>query len=160
MDTSRSRALSKRIDLDLSSLQRGISFFSLISSGMTTTFALAGIEARGKLFIGANEKVYPGMVIGECSREQDLEVNPVKAKALTNIREKGKEDTLKLIPPIDNSLEKLICYIQDDEVGATWLICKVIEVTPKSIRSRKKVLDPSKRKQLKKKNGLDDIRFG
>lgn len=87
-----------------------------LNSGTTTSYALASIESRGKLFIGPNTQVYPGMIIGENSREADLEVNPVKAKQLTNIRAAGKEDTIKLIPPRDNSLEKLITYIQDDEV--------------------------------------------
>lgn len=125
-------------------------FLNYLDSGTTTAYALSGIEARGKLFVGPHEKVYPGMVVGECSKEQDLEVNPVKSKHLSNVRAAGKEDTIKLIPKIDNNLEKLLCYIQDDEV---------IEVTPKSIRARKKILDGNKRKAQKKQDPLKDIKF-
>lgn len=85
------------------------------------------------------------MVIGECSKEADIEVNPVKAKQLTNIRAAGKEDTIKLIPPIGNSLERLICYIQDDEVFVKVLMhllgyrdhTKEHSVTEKDIGSSK-----------------------
>ncbi|KAJ3272639.1 hypothetical protein HDV01_005386 [Terramyces sp. JEL0728] len=117
---------------------------SIIStaSGTATAYALVGVEARGKLFIGDGETVYPGMIIGEHSREGDLEVNPVKAKQLTNIRAAGKDDSLRLIPPVQHSLEQLISYIQDDEV---------IEITPTCLRIRKKELDPTKRKNLKRR---------
>ncbi|KAJ3226017.1 hypothetical protein HK099_005723 [Clydaea vesicula] len=125
---------------------------SIIStaSGLTTSYALQAIEARGKLFVGPNTKVYPGMIIGEHSKEIDLEVNPVKAKQLTNVRASGKEDAVRLIPPIINPLEKLLSYIQEDEV---------IEVTPSNIRTRKKILDSTKRKSQSKKNYLDTITF-
>lgn len=117
---------------------------SLIStaSGEATAYALQSIEARGTLFIKPGTQVYPGMIIGEHSRDSDMEVNPVKAKALTNFRSAGKEEGVKLTPIPIFSLEKLIAYIQDDEV---------IEVTPTMFRSRKKILDPTKRKANRNK---------
>jgi GTP-binding protein len=117
---------------------------SLIStaSGDATAYALQSIEARGTLFIKPGTSVYPGMIIGEHSREGDMEVNPVKSKALTNFRSVNKEDGVKLTPVPTFSLERLIAYIQDDEV---------IEVTPTQLRSRKKILDSSKRKSSSKK---------
>lgn len=117
---------------------------SLISSaqGETTAYALSSIEARGKLFITPGTSVYPGMIIGENSRDSDMEVNPVKAKQLTNIRAAGKDDAVRLSPPEQFTLEKLITYIQDDEV---------IEVVPSTFRIRKKELDANKRKTMKKK---------
>lgn len=122
---------------------------SLISSasGETTAYALSSIEARGKLFVTPGTAVYPGMIIGEHSRDTDLEVNPVKAKQLTNIRAAGKEESIRLSPVETFSLEKMISYIQDDEV---------IEVTPSSLRSRKKVLDSNKRKSIKRR-GLHEL---
>ena len=87
---------------------------SLISSasGQTTSYALSGIEPRGKLFIGPGVQVYPGMIIGEHNRETDMEVNPVKSKQMTNIRAAGKDDTIKLTPPETLDLERMISYIQ------------------------------------------------
>jgi GTP-binding protein len=87
---------------------------SLISSasGTATAYALSSIEARGKLFIGPGTEVYPGMIIGEHSRDNDLEVNPVKAKQMTNIRAAGKDDMIRLTPPEQFSLERMISYIQ------------------------------------------------
>lgn len=116
---------------------------SLISSatGESTAYALSAIEARGKLFIPAGTAVYPGMIIGENSRESDMEVNPVKAKQLTNIRAAGKDESLRLSPFEVFSLERMITYIQEDEV---------IEITPTALRSRKKELDSNKRKHIKR----------
>ncbi|KAJ3133280.1 hypothetical protein HK100_004495, partial [Physocladia obscura] len=122
---------------------------SLIStaSGETTAYALKDIEPRGKLFVVPGMKVYPGMIIGEHSRDQDLEVNPAKSKVASNIRTVSKDEKLTLIPVESLGLERLMSYIQDDEV---------IEVTPTSIRSRKKVLDPTARKsQMRRGNGTD-----
>ncbi|KAJ3109288.1 hypothetical protein HDU97_007782 [Phlyctochytrium planicorne] len=113
-----------------------------LASGETTAYALRDIEARGKLFILPGTKVYPGMVIGEHNRDQDLEVNPVKAKHLTNMRVVGKEDQIRLTPVESLGLERLMSYIQDDEV---------IEITPSAIRSRKKELDANKRKSNARK---------
>jgi GTP-binding protein len=113
-----------------------------IATGQATAYALASIEPRGKLSIKAGDTVYPGMIIGEHSRESDLEVNPVKAKQLTNMRAAGKEDAIKLAPIQQLSLEQMISYIQDDEV---------IEVTPSNLRTRKKELDANRRKMQKKR---------
>ncbi|KAH9276361.1 GTP-binding protein TypA/BipA [Batrachochytrium salamandrivorans] len=112
------------------------------ASGETTTYALLGIEPRGKLFVEPGVKVYPGMIVGEHSREIDLEVNPAKAKQLTNVRSAVKDETVKLVTAEKMSLERMISYIQDDEV---------IEVTPMSLRTRKRELDSNKRKTLKRR---------
>ncbi|MEL6267040.1 MAG: translational GTPase TypA, partial [Pseudomonadota bacterium] len=93
---------------------------------------------RGKMFIGGGEPVYQGMIIGEHSRDNDLEVNPLKGKQLTNIRAAGKDDAVKLTPATRLTLEQAIAYIDDDEL---------VEVTPKAIRLRKRHLDPHERKR-------------
>ena len=90
------------------------------------------------MFIGAGEKVYSGMIIGEHNKGSDLEVNPLKAKKLTNIRAAGKDDAVLLTPPMRMTLEKAIAYIADDEL---------VEVTPKAIRLRKRWLDSNERKK-------------
>lgn len=107
-------------------------------NGTTTTYALVNLESRGKLFIESGIDTYEGMVIGENSRENDLEVNPLKAKQLTNVRASGKDEALKLSPPVKMTLEDAIAYIADDEL---------VEVTPTSIRLRKKFLCPHERKK-------------
>jgi GTP-binding protein len=114
---------------------------SLISNvdGETTQYALFYLQERGSLFIDPGAKVYTGMIIGENSRGDDLEVNPVKEKKLTNIRAAGKDDALLLIPPRRMSLEQAISYIEDDEL---------VEVTPGAIRLRKRYLDPHERKKF------------
>jgi len=101
---------------------------------------LWNLEERGPLFIEPGEKVYPGMIIGEHARGADLDVNPTKGKQLTNIRAAGKDDAVTLTTPIRMTLEKAIAYIADDEL---------VEVTPKSIRLRKRYLDPNDRKKAK-----------
>src|SRR5690606_10792180 len=93
---------------------------------------------RGPLFIGAGEKIYAGMVIGEHSRGNDLDVNPLKSKQLTNIRAAGKDDAILLTTPVRMTLERAIAYIGEDE------LC---EVTPESIRLRKRYLDPNDRQR-------------
>lgn len=95
---------------------------------MTTAHALQSIEPRGTLFVKPGEKVYAGMVIGEHSKDNDLEVNPVKAKQVSNIRSVSKDENVKLTPPRGMSLEQILAFVQDDEI---------VEVTPKSIRVRK-----------------------
>ena len=82
------------------------------ASGSATSHALANIEARGKLFIKPGDECYPGMIIGEHSRDNDIDVNPVRAKQLTNMRASGREDLVRLTPPEVMSLEKMISYIQ------------------------------------------------
>ncbi|KAJ3041555.1 hypothetical protein HDV00_009031 [Rhizophlyctis rosea] len=120
-----------------------------MASGECTGYALQDIQTRGKLFVTPGTKTYPGMIIGENSREADMEVNPVKQKQLTNIRSVNKEDAIRLIPAEQMSLERMISYVQADEV---------IEITPSSIRIRKKILDPkqraSERKKAKNDGGL------
>jgi len=106
--------------------------------GATVPYALFNLEGRGPLFIGAQVKVYEGMIIGEHSRPGDLEVNPLKGKQLTNVRSSGTDEAVRLTTPRRLSLEQMISYIQDDEQ---------VEVTPKNVRMRKRYLDPNKRKR-------------
>jgi len=113
------------------------------SDGETAAYALWNLEERGFMFVGANEKTYQGMIIGENSRSDDLDVNPMKAKQLTNVRASGKDEAVRLTPPRRPTLEQAIAYIEEDEL---------VEVTPKSIRLRKKVLNPSFRKKRVKED--------
>ncbi|MEO8813042.1 MAG: translational GTPase TypA [Caulobacteraceae bacterium] len=108
------------------------------SDGETAAFALWNLEDRGTMFVGAGEKTYQGMIIGENSRPDDLDVNPMKAKQLTNVRASGKDEAIRLTPPRRLTLEQAIAYIDNDEL---------VEVTPKSIRLRKQVLNPTFRKR-------------
>ncbi|MFC7704927.1 translational GTPase TypA [Plastorhodobacter daqingensis] len=112
-----------------------------MENGVSVGYALWNLEERGKLFIGAQEQVYEGMIIGEHSRDNDLEVNPLKGKKLTNIRASGTDEAVRLTTPVRFSLEEAIAYIDDDEL---------VEVTPKSIRLRKRFLDPHERKRQAK----------
>ena len=98
------------------------------------------LQDRGPMFIEHNSPVYIGMIIGEHTKSNDIEVNPTKAKQLTNIRAAGKDEAIDLIPPRKMSLEQALSYIQADEL---------LEVTPKSLRLRKKILDPLQRKRAK-----------
>ena len=107
-------------------------------TGKAVPYALWNLEERGEIFIDPGKPVYEGMVIGEHSRGNDLEVNPMKAKQLTNIRASGKDESVRLTPPRVMSLEQALAYIADDEL---------VEVTPKSIRLRKRLLDPHARKK-------------
>ncbi|MBU2888560.1 translational GTPase TypA [Celeribacter halophilus] len=109
-----------------------------MEDGESVAYALWNLEERGKLFIGAQAKVYQGMIIGEHSRDNDLEVNPLKGKKLTNVRASGTDDAVRLTTPVTLSLEEAIAYINDDEL---------VEVTPQSIRLRKRYLDPHERKR-------------
>ncbi len=108
------------------------------ATGESVAYALWNLEDRGPMFIPAGVKIYEGMIIGEHSRGNDLEVNPLKAKQLTNIRAAGKDEAVRLTTPRKMSLEQAIAYIQDDEL---------VEVTPKSIRLRKRLRDPNERKR-------------
>ena len=112
----------------------------LISNGggEAVSYALNALEERGILMIAPGEPVYEGMIIGENAKPDDLEVNPMKAKQLTNFRASGKDDAIRLTPPRRLTLEQAIAYIDDDEM---------VEVTPKSIRLRKRHLDPHERKK-------------
>ena len=111
-------------------------------SGEAVGYALNSLEDRGELFIRPQEKVYEGMVIGENAKPEDLEVNPLKSKQLTNFRSTGKDDAIRLTPPRVMTLEQAIAYIDDDEM---------VEVTPQTIRLRKAILDPHERKRAKRK---------
>jgi GTP-binding protein len=113
------------------------------SDGETAAYALWNLEERGFMFVGGGEKTYQGMIIGENSRSDDLDVNPMKAKQLTNVRASGKDEAVRLTPPRRPTLEQAIAYIEEDEL---------VEVTPKSIRLRKKVLNPSFRKKRVKED--------
>jgi GTP-binding protein len=108
-------------------------------SGEANSYALGPLEERGILFVGHGEALYEGMIVGENAKPDDLEVNPMKAKQLTNFRASGgKDDAIRLTPPKKMTLEQAIAYIDDDEM---------VEVTPKSIRLRKRYLDPHERKR-------------
>ncbi|MEO1494196.1 MAG: translational GTPase TypA [Pseudomonadota bacterium] len=109
-----------------------------MENGSAVAYALFNLEDRGKMFVSPQEPVYQGMIIGEHSRDNDLEVNPLKGKQLTNIRAAGKDDAVKLTPPTILSLEQAIAYVNDDEL---------VEVTPSAIRLRKRYLDPHERKR-------------
>ncbi|NEY88895.1 translational GTPase TypA [Tabrizicola oligotrophica] len=110
-----------------------------MENGSSVPYALWNLEERGRMFIGPQEAVYEGMIIGEHSRDNDLEVNPLKGKKLTNVRASGTDEAVRLTPHVRMSLEEAIAYIDDDEL---------VEVTPKIIRLRKRVLDPHERKRV------------
>lgn len=112
-----------------------------MENGTSVAFALWNLEERGKMMIGAQADVYTGMIIGEHSRENDLEVNPLKGKKLTNVRASGTDEAVRLTTPKILSLEEAIAYIDDDEL---------VEVTPNAIRLRKRYLDPHERKRMAK----------
>ncbi len=109
-----------------------------MENGESVAYALWNLEERGRMFIGPQAKIYTGMIIGEHSRENDLEVNPLKGKKLTNVRASGTDEAVRLTTPITMSLEEAIAYIDDDEL---------VEVTPNAIRLRKRYLDPHERKR-------------
>ena len=114
-----------------------------MEDGEAVAYALWNLEERGRMFVGPQAIVYQGMIIGEHSRDNDLEVNPLKGKKLTNVRASGSDDAVRLTPHINFSLEEAIAYINDDEL---------VEVTPESIRLRKRYLDPHERKRMTKKD--------
>jgi GTP-binding protein len=114
-----------------------------MEDGEAVAYALWNLEERGRMFLGPQAKVYQGMIIGEHSRDNDLEVNPLKGKKLTNVRASGTDDAVRLTPHINFTLEEAIAYINDDEL---------VEVTPQSIRLRKRYLDPHERKRMSKQN--------
>jgi GTP-binding protein len=110
-------------------------------TGTSMPYALENAEARGTLFIGPAEKVYAGQVVGLNTRHEDMEINVCKAKHLTNMRSKSSDGTVQLTPPVIFSLEQCLDFIENDEL---------LEVTPKSLRLRKRELDPNKRKRMSK----------
>jgi GTP-binding protein len=111
-------------------------------NGEAVAYALGPLEERGILFVSPGEALYEGMIIGENAKPEDLEVNPMKSKQLTNFRSTGKDDAIRLTPPKIMTLEQAIAYIDDDEM---------VEVTPKNIRIRKALLDPHERKKASRK---------
>ncbi|CAD5165542.1 unnamed protein product [Musa acuminata subsp. malaccensis] len=113
-----------------------------VGNGIITAHALMSLEARGTLFVSPGMETYEGMIVGEHSRDSDLDVNPVRTKELTNIRAPGKDENVRLSPPRLMSLEEAIGYVASDEL---------IEVTPKAVRLRKRYLDANKRKMMKNK---------
>lgn len=117
-------------------------------SGEAVAYALWNLEERGPMMIEPGWKVYPGMIVGEHSRGNDLVVNVLKGKKLTNIRTHSKDEAVRLTPPIRMTLEKALAYIADDEL---------VEVTPKSIRLRKKLLDPHERKRDERRREMEPV---
>jgi GTP-binding protein len=109
-----------------------------MEAGETTAYALDALQPRGILFTGPGLEVYGGMIIGQHAKENDLDVNPCKGKKLTNIRASGSDDAIRLTPPRIFTLEQALEFIDEDEL---------VEVTPDSIRLRKKELDPNRRKR-------------
>ena len=116
------------------------------SPGEAVAYAIFNLQDRGPFMINPQDRVYEGMIVGEHSRENDLEVNVVKGKKLTNVRASGKDDAVLLTPPMRLTLEKAMSYITDEEL---------VEVTPKSIRLRKRWLDPNERKRQSRKSEAD-----
>ncbi|MDY6123909.1 MAG: translational GTPase TypA [Campylobacter sp.] len=114
-----------------------------MENGVALAYSLWNLQDRGVLFCSPQDKVYVGMIIGEHSRTNDLEVNPIKGKNLTNVRASGSDDAIKLVPPRKNTLERALEWIEEDEL---------VEVTPENIRVRKRYLDPNVRKRMSKKD--------
>ena len=112
-----------------------------MENGNSVAYAIFNLEDRGKFFIGSGEEVYQGMIIGEHNRDNDLEVNPLKGKKLTNVRASGTDEAVRLTTPTKLSLEQAIAYIDDDEL---------VEVTPNHIRLRKRILTSVERKRSQK----------
>ncbi len=121
------------------------------ADGLAVAYALWNLEPRGVMFIGPGTQVYRGMIIGEHARDNDLDVNPLKGKKLTTIRAAGKDEMIQLTPPRAMTLEQAIAYIADDEL---------VEVTPKSIRLRKKLLDLNDRRKAERAAEAEAEAFG
>ena len=113
-----------------------------IETGISVAYAMWKLEDRGHFFIGVQEPIYAGMILGEHNRDNDLEINALKGKQLTNVRASGTDEAVRLTTPVKMSLEQCIAYIDDDEL---------VEVTPKSVRMRKRFLDSNERKRNRNK---------
>ena len=124
-------------------MQRGNGALVSMENGVALAYSLWNLQDRGVLFSKPQDKVYIGMIIGEHSRPNDLDVNPIKGKNLTNVRASGSDDAIKLVPPRELNLERALEWIEEDEL---------VEVTPKNIRVRKRYLDPTTRKRMAKTN--------
>ena len=122
---------------DIQSRTRGV--LVAFEPGVSVTYGLYNAQERGELFIGAGVEVYEGMIVGINARNEDISINVCKEKHLTNTRASGSDDALRLVPPIQMSLEKAIEFIEEDEL---------VEITPKNIRLRKKILDTKTRERL------------
>lgn len=120
---------------------RGNGALISMENGEAVAFSIFNLQERGEMFVKPQDKVYVGMVIGEHSRPNDLDVNPIKGKQLSNVRSSGADEAIKLVPPRDVTLESALEWIEDDEI---------VEITPKSIRIRKKYLDANTRKRMAK----------
>jgi GTP-binding protein len=127
-------------DGDVTGRQNGVLVSML--TGKTAAYALFNLQSRGRLFLGHAVEVYEGQVIGLHSRDNDLAVNPIKGKQLTNVRASGTDEALTLTPPVRHTLEQALEFIEDDEL---------VEVTPESIRIRKKLLTENERKRAGRK---------
>src|ERR671924_451439 len=112
-------------------------------AGVTTSYALDGLQARGELFVGPGVEVYAGMIVGENAKSEDMDVNPTKEKQKTNIRAAGADEAIKLVPPLIMSLEQALEFVSADEL---------VELTPSSIRLRKRILDQAGRRREAKKS--------
>jgi GTP-binding protein len=117
-------------------------------AGEAVAYAMWKLEDRGPMMIEPGTRVYRGMIVGEHTRDNDLEINVLKGKQLTNIRAAGKDEAVRLTPPIRMTLEKALAYIADDEL---------VEVTPKSIRLRKAILDPNDRKRAERSRQAEGV---
>ena len=124
---------------DIASRRNGVLIAN--STGTSVAYAIFNLQDRGIMFIDPQTKVYQGMIVGEHNRPNDLEINILKGKQLTNVRASGTDEAVKLVPPRKMSLEQMMAYIDEDEV---------LEVTPMSLRLRKKYLDPHERKRASK----------
>jgi GTP-binding protein len=110
-----------------------------MENGVATGYSIFNIQERGVMFVNPQDKVYSGMIVGEHARTNDLDVNIIKGKAQSNVRSSGADEAIKLVPPREMNLERALEWIEDDEL---------VEVTPISIRIRKKYLDPNMRKRM------------
>jgi GTP-binding protein len=109
-----------------------------VEQGEAVAYAIWNLQERGIMFINPGDKIYSGMIVGEHSRDNDLEINVLKNKQLSNIRTTSKDEAIRLVPPMRMTLEQMISYIEEDEL---------VEVTPKSLRLRKSMLDSNERKR-------------
>ncbi|MGH7329067.1 MAG: hypothetical protein ACREJX_12020 [Polyangiaceae bacterium] len=121
---------------------RSVGVLVASETGVATGYALMGLEQRGRFFIGPGAQIYEGMIVGRAGDEYDVAVNVVRAKKLTNMRAAGSDENIKLAPPEELTLERAIEFIEDDEL---------VEVTPKSIRLRKRLLSESDRQRARKR---------
>ena len=114
-----------------------------VGTGEAVSYAIWNLQERGVIFVKPGDKVYDGMIVGQNSKSGDLEVNILKTKQLTNVRASGTDEAIRLTPPKELTLEEMITYVDDDEL---------VEVTPKSLRLRKKYLDSNERKKMSRAN--------